>query len=322
MRERLTVLFAGITGALFLPFLITMGIHGVSENVNLNLSESDSGKTVTVAALGESISVDLEVFLVQVLAAQISPDSEEEALKAQAVIARTMLKKAMEATDIADSASLGIDYLTDGQCKSQWGNRRYETYYERLQDAVLDTYGQTLQYENTYIEAMYHSVSMGVTMSASEAYGKDIPYLTQVSCSQDVESVEYMQMNLYTWEEMVAVLNTLNSQGLLEGFSLEETQNMPLEERIRVETATEHGYVQSVLIGSVYVGGDDFAQAADLQSHVYYIETVDEQYRIICLGKGHGIGLSQYAANLLAKEGWTYEEILQHFYPGTSLVSQ
>lgn len=320
MRERLTVLFAGITGALFLPFVITMVITGVLNEAGFRLEASNSGKTITVTTLGEPLNLDLEVFLVQVLAAQISPDSEEEALKAQAVIARTMLRKAMESTAIADSSSLGIDYLTVEECKSQWGQRRYDKYYQQLENAVLATYGQTLQYEADYIDAMYHNASMGNTISAEEAYGKAIPYLTQVSCSQDVESPDYMQISLYTWDDMVNILNSLDTQGLLEGFSLEETEALALEERLQVEAATENGYVQTVTVGGITVSGDAFAQAAGLQSHVYYIEVVEEQYRIICLGKGHGLGLSQYTANLMAGQGKTYEEILEYFYPGTTIT--
>ena len=115
------------------------------------------------------------------------------------------------------------------------------------------------------------------------------------------------------------MLNTLNNQGLLAGFSMEQVAALPLADRLKVESSTSHGYVQSVSVGGILVGGDAFAAAAGLQSHVYYIEVVDEQYRIVCLGKGHGLGLSQYTANIMAKEGTDYAGILEYFYPGTQL---
>ncbi len=320
MWEKLTVLFAGITGTLLLPFIITMWMTGVRENAMISLETSDSGKIVTVAVLGETRKLDMEEFLVQVLAAQISPDREREALKSQAVIARTMVKKAMETSAVADSASLGIDFMTEEECREQWGEKRYEKYKKSLEAAVLETYGQTLQYEGSYIDPMYHCVSMGETISALEAYGKDIPYLKQVSCSRDVESAEYMQISFFTWEQMLEVFNRLNEQGALTGFSLEQTQALPLVERLKVSAASEHGYVQEVSVGGILVNGDVFAQAAELKSHVYYIEVVEEQYRIICLGKGHGIGLSQYTANIMASQGKQYDEILAYFYPGSLLV--
>ncbi len=320
MWEKFTILFAGVAGALLLRFIITMGMSGVRVNAMLSLENSDSGKTVTVTALGAPQQLDMEQFLVQVLAAQISPDREREALKCQAVIARTMVKKAMEAVSVADSISLGIEYMTEEECKEQWGQKRYDKYRKRLEQAVIDTYGQTLQYDGAYIDAMYHCASMGNTISALEAYGKEIPYLQQAACSRDVETPEYMQVEFFTWEQMTAVLNTLDAQGQLAGFSLEQTEALPLTERLSVTAATEHGYVQTVSVGGVAVNGDIFAQAAGLQSHVYYIEVVEEQYRIICLGKGHGIGLSQYSANVMAAQGQSYEQILEYFYPGSVLV--
>lgn len=319
MRERATILFAGIMGALLLPFTITMSMTGVLNDALAPLSAVDSGKVITVSSVGGTASMDLEMFLVQVLAAQISPDSEEEALKAQAVIARTMLQKAMEASSIADSSSLNIEYLTAEECKSQWGKKRYDKYMKRLENAVVSTYGQTLTYENAYIDAMYHSASMGNTISSEEAYGRAVPYLAELSCSQDVESPDYMEVSMYSWEELTGVLDTLNNQGLLAGFSMEQAAALPSAERLKVENATEHGYVQTVSVGGIPVGGDAFAAAANLQSHVYFIEVVDEQYRIVCLGKGHGLGLSQFTANIMAKDGADYASILGYFYPETRL---
>lgn len=319
MRERATILFAGLMGALMLPFVITMSMTGVISDGLVPLSEVDSGKVITVSSMSGTASMDLEMFLVQVLAAQISPDSEEEALKAQAVIARTMLKKAMEANSIADSSSLNVDYLTVEECKNQWGKKRYDKYMNRLENAVIATYGQTLTYENAYIDAMYHSTSIGNTISSEEAYGRAVPYLTEISCSQDVESPDYMEVTMYSWEDMTGILDTLNNQGLLSGFSMEQAAAMTLADRLKVENATAHGYVQTVSVGGILVSGDAFAAAAGLQSHIYYIEVVDEQYRIVCLGKGHGLGLSQYTANSMAKEGADYTTILKYFYPGTEV---
>lgn len=319
MWERATILFAGCMGALLLPFVITMSMTGVLSDELVPLSAVDSGKVITVSSVSGTASMDLEMFLVQVLAAQISPDSEEEALKAQAVIARTMLKKAMDANSIADSSSLNVEYLTVEECKGQWGKKRYDKYMKRLENAVVATYGQTLSYENAYIDALYHSTSMGNTISSEEAYGQSVPYLTELSCSRDVESPDYMEVSMYSWEDLAEVLNTLNAQGLLAGFSMEQAAQLPLAERLRVEGATPHGYVQSVSVGGILVSGDAFAAAAGLQSHVYYIEVVDEQYRIVCLGKGHCLGLSQYTANAMAKEGAGYAELLEYFYPGTQL---
>ncbi len=319
MWERATILFAGCMGALLLPFVITMSMTGVLSGELVPLAAVDSGKVSTVCSVCGTASMDLEMFLVLVLSAQISPDCQEEALKAQAVIARITLKTAMEANSIADSSTLNVEYLTMEECKSQWGKKRYDKYLKRLENAVVATYGQTLSYENAYIDAMYHGTSMGNTISSEEAYGRAVPYLTELSCSQDVESPDYMEVSMYSWEDMTTVLNTLNNQGLLAGFSMEQTAALPLADRLKVESSTSHGYVQSVSVGGILVDGDAFAAAAGLQSHVYYIEAVAEQYRIVCLGKGHGLGLSQYTANIMTKEGTDYAGILEYLYPSNQL---
>lgn len=317
MREKITVIFAGIVLAMLLPVGITMVMTGVVKEGTELSNHYESGKTIMVDAVGEVKTLDLETFLVQVLAAQISPDSEMESLKAQAVIARTTLRKQMADMTTIDSASLGMTYLTEAECKRQWGEKRYYTYLKRLQDAVIATMGQTITYDGELIDALYHAVSMGNTISAMEAYGKEIPYLQSVACSGDVESASYMQVQTFTWDEMKIVLNTLAEDGKLNGFSLEVCEQAALAERIVVTEATEQGYVKSVTIGGIVVAAEDFMVAAGLQSHIFYVEIIGEQIRVICLGKGHGLGLSQYTANKMAVAGSNYEEILTYFYPGT-----
>ncbi len=319
MREKMTVLFAGVMLAILLPVGITMSMTGTINNTNIK--DYESGKTIMVDSVGEVKSVDLETFLVQVLAAQISPTSEMESLKAQAVIARTSLRKQMADQVAVDSESLGIAYLTEAECKRQWGEKRFSTYLKRLQEAVLSTMGQTLSCNEQYIDAMYHAVSMGNTISAAEAFGKDVPYLQSVACSGDVESASYMQVKLFTWEEMKTVLNTLAEDGKLSGFSLEACEQTSLNQRIIVSETTPQGYVKTVTIGGVAVQAEDFMVAADLQSHIFYIEALEDKLRLISLGKGHGIGLSQYTANIMAVKGKSYQEILTYFYP-TATISQ
>ncbi len=319
MRERTTVLFAAFVFSIMAPFVITMLMNGNRESTAMAKEDYESGKMVTVASIDGNTPMDAESFVIQILAAQISPDSPAEALKVQAVIARTMLMKAMEGTSVMDSGSLGLEYMSSDDCMRQWGKRHYEKYMEALTDAVRQTAGQTLQYNGELIDAMYHSVSMGETISAAEAYGQDIPYLVQCSCSKDVEAADYTTISLMTWEQMKEIINTLYTQGTLGEIDISQLEAMPMADRVKIQTATEHGYVQSVMVGNIEVPGDTFAAAAALNSHVYYIETVGDQYRIVTLGKGHGIGLSQYTAKAMALEGKSYQEILSYFYPAAGL---
>ena len=305
MEERWKEWLCIFVTTLFLPGMITLLISGTEKKENTPVSgitiEYDNGE-----------KVDMEEFLLYMVAGQISLDSEKEALKAQAVIGRTNLLRELNGKTEAKASELSVTYLSPEKFNSSFGERSREETLKKIKQAVEETYGQAMVYEGNYIEALYHQVSIGTTVSAKEYFCKDRPYLAAVESSQDVESEEYMTMKTQTAEEVLQILQK-------EGKAQLSTKDNILSS-LKVLEKTENGYVKTVAVGTETLSGDEWKNLFGLNSTNFYLEEYEDHLRTIVLGKGHGVGMSQYGANALAKEGWDYKAILEKYYPGISFA--
>ncbi len=302
MRDKLIVWCAAIMVAIMIPYIITVMSTGVIGTREDRFKDISSGKNVRLEVDGEYVVLDVEEYLIGVLAGQISPYNEEAAIRAQAIIARTNILKEMEEVTVIESADLNEEYLLEEERRELWGEKRYNKCNEIIENAIIDTSGITMVYEGEYIEAVYHNVSCGVTADSMELYGKDVPYLKRVESSCDIESKDYMEIYTFTIEQIATLLSIGTEE-----FSMEITNS------------NSDGYVAEVKIGEILYSGDDIMRALNLCSNNFYIEIAEGGYKIICLGSGYGIGLSQYGANYMATQGKTYEEILKYYYSGISL---
>lgn len=300
MIEWLFILFT----TLLLPCFLTLLITGTKEQENARKSgimlEYEAGK-----------KMDLEEFLPYMIAGEINLDYEEAALQAQAVIARTNLMRELAGKKEAKCSDLSLAYLTPEQFQQGLGEKAEEKMWYKLKKAVESTYGQTLCYQGEYIEALYHGISLGETVSAEEIFGKPRPYLIAVPSSQDVEATDYMSVQDWEKAEVLALLQKKKKAG-----------NLTIEtlfSGLQITEKTEHGYVKQVKVGEETMTGEEWKELFSLDSSNFYLEEQEGKLRMITLGKGHGIGLSQYGANCMAKEKAGYREILQKYYPGTEI---
>lgn len=292
-----------ILAALLIPYGITMvmtGVIGTSE-----IPENyQAGIVISYIEYGKVKTIDLEDYVIGILASQISADFESEALKGQAIIIRTNVLNEMEKEKTKNGEELPFLYLSKEEMKEKWGEKNWEKYYKRLKKAVANTAGIYMTYDGEYIEAYYHPVSIGMTVSAEELLGKTIPYLQSVNSSKDVESKDYM--NITEWEY-------IKIQQKLAGHKI-KVDIQTLKESLRIEEKTKLGYVTKMIVGNQEITGSAWAEYFELPSTNFYLEDYNGKLRIICLGKGRGLGLSQYGANEMAKNGSTYEEILNYYY--------
>ncbi len=305
MKEKGKELFYLILATIFLPYVMTVLISGTSGQREMKKSgiliEYDDGK-----------KVDLEEFLPYMIAAQISLDSEMETLKAQAVIARTNLMRELGGKTETKSSELTIPFLASEQFDSSFGEAKRKEMMKKLQKAVSDTCFKTIKQGENYIEALYHAVSIGTTVSSQEIYGKERVYLQEVESSQDVESEEYMTTVKAVPSEVL---------GRLQKAGKAKTQTIDtIFTSIRVMEKTANGYVKKIAVGEDTMSGEEWKNLFALNSTNFYLEEREGTLLMIVLGKGHGVGMSQYGADALAKEGWTYEEIIKKYYPGTEIV--
>ena len=253
--------------------------------------------------------IPLDEYLAGCVMAQIPCTFEEEALKAQAVIARTYLlcqENHPESINTDDSQK----YFTPDEAMEFYGES-YEAAYEKAMNAVKETEGIYLSYENTPIVTAFHPVSSGFTESAADIFGVEIPYLVSVASPYDKEIDGFEQTVNISQQEVFSRLCAYYEADAVGEFSLE------------INKKTKNGTVISVEFAQndikKEVTATDFATLLGLNSCNFTISENIESFLITCHGCGHLVGLSQWGANSMALEGNSFEEILTHYFYGVSL---
>ncbi len=288
---------------LFLPYLILKLFLKEAEN-NLFF---EYGKNTYVKVKREKKNVieevPLEEYVVGVLSGEMPLSFEEEALKAQAVAARTYVLKKMEAKkeyDVVDTVSNQV-YIDEEERKEKWKDK-YEERNNKIKKVVHATKGQYVSYQDQVIEAFFFSTSVGVTENSGEVFSKQLPYLVSVESK---------------WDEKVSpVYQVEYNFGLNEfyqklGLSYQEQLN------IKILNTTSSGRVKKLSVNGTELDASNVFSKLNLKSTFFTIEQIGQTVHIVTKGYGHGVGMSQYGANGMAKEGYQYDQILKHYYQGT-----
>lgn len=273
--------------------------------------DKDSGKVMKVAARD---------YIIGAVMAEMPSSFEEEALKAQAVAAHTYAvrqreKEKQKPTPSLCGAYFSNDsryyqaYFTTEQAKDFYGEY-FDESYEKVSAAVDKVKDEIILYENEPIVAAFHSLSGGVTESAEDIWGNGMPYLVPVDSSSDEEISSYKESYTFTPAEIKARLCTYCNAR----FDGKEAEWFTVTER------TNSGAVLEIKTGDKALSGMEFRTALSLRSPNFTINFNGENFVIITKGYGHGVGMSQYGANSMAKDGATYREILSHYYPGTEIA--
>lgn len=243
-----------------------------------------------------------EMQFVGIVAKEISAGAPEELLKAQAVIARTNLLAAREAKTEEPEG------FSQAEMQKLWGEN-FAQIYQRIENAIQATEGETLQYENHFIYAAYHALSAGTTRNMRELYpDAKMPYLCSVDCYEDSSAKDYLQVFYWEQEEFLQKCRAAYPEAEIEEVS-----------QISVALKDQAGYALEIQIGNETDTGEEFRKKMGLPSSNYAIAVRDENVRIVTKGQGHGFGLSQYTAEKMAERGSGYEEILSYFFPGAKL---
>ena len=314
-------IWIGILAALLLPYVVTLawswGVNGTDKSgfgeggaLWMRQEEGeDSGKRIYINN-GQKGYVDVETYLVGIVARQIPAEYEPEAIKAQAIIARTYIYGKMEGKTEAAEADLGLNYLGETQMESMWGREKFVEYYDKISEAVKETRGlvMALGQEDGQMERMeplFHRASAGTTREGDEAH----PYLKSVDSHWDVEAEGYLTVTEWEPSEVVRLLSEAD---------LTEEQVMATFQLVGREKG---GYVKEIQIGAHIYSGEEIRQALSLPSSSFTMEEREGKIRIICKGIGHGYGLSQYGADAMAREGKGAEEILKYYYQNIVIIS-
>lgn len=251
---------------------------------------------------------DMEVYLPMMLCREIPWDYEEEMLKAQAVLIRSSLYLRLENKEL-DQTELK-ENLENYKNNSQ--KEQYQMAYKRMEKAVNATKGQVISYQGEICSGVFHRVSAGQTREGSEVLqDTKMSFLKSVDSSQDIQSEDYLHGHYFTEEAL--------KDRLLEIYPDIELSDQPLTEQIVVEKRDSQEYVLEIRVGSVTVPGEEFRNNLELSSSNFTVQNLDGKIRFLCKGLGHGLGLSQYGGNELAKEGKTYEQIIFTYFPDVIL---
>ena len=269
---------------------------------------------------GKVIEVNLEEYIAGVVAAEMPAEFELEALKSQAVAARTYAVKNMLMFGGSGLASQpGADVSTDyresqawlsmEKLKERWG-KNYDAYWGKIMRAVEETRGQVVTYNGELINAVFHSTSGERTASAKEVWGFDYPYLISVPCVWDQKAPRYQEKKEFALADIEQLLGT-------------ETQVVAAVQNgsgaIQVMDKTDSGRVGQIRIGSKILPGLAVREKLDLRSTNFTAEIRDGKMVFNTIGYGHGVGLCQYGANGMAKTGQDYRKIITTYYTGVAL---
>ena len=203
------------------------------------------------------------------------------------------------------------------ELEQEWGEKT-ETCKENLKRAVQETDQMILQYQDQYVMLPYHKLSAGKTRSGQEVFGgESYPYLPARDCPKDLEAKEQLQECVLPYHKVKEKCRKF----LTAVENPEETREdkKATFDDFEIQGTDAAGYVTTVRIGQATCTGEEFREALELPSSHFSFQEQKGKLQITSGGIGHGVGMSQYTANQMAKEGKGYEEILQYFYEGAQL---
>lgn len=289
---------------ILIPFIIVT-IFIKDETIKFNFI---SNSVVRVKRENGNIDrVFFEEYVKGVLAGEMPTSFDLEALKAQAVAARSYVLKKMEQNkekdyDVVDTVMNQV-YLDDATLKEKWKDK-YEEKNNKIKQAIVETKGEYMTYNNEVIEAFFFSTSTGKTENSGEVFQTQLPYLKSVDSAWDEEvSPVFSQDNNLSLEEFYQKLN------------IEYNPNLKIE----ITKTTSTGRIKELKINDHEFKANDIYQKLNLRSTFFNIKQKDNQVEITTKGYGHGVGMSQYGALAMAKKGYKYQDILKYYYQGVEI---
>lgn len=282
------------------------------ENIAEESQASTQGSdTVSVFLVSENETQDLKIseYLVGAVASEMPASYETEALKAQAVACYSYMLWVRENSDnaeydITNDPSTHQGYLTDEEMKEKWGDK-YESYKGKIDDAVSAVYGEYMTYEGQVILALFHAISPGKTQDSEQVWESPLPYIKSKTAPGDSLSPDF--------DSEV----TVSCEKIRELFDIDE--DIKDSELIDIFSLSDSNFVNAVTVGNGSSSAGELAAKLSLRSPYFTAEYNQGNYIFFAKGYGHGLGMSQYSADYMARQGSKYDEILCHFYDGIKI---
>lgn len=269
---------------------------------NIKLLHTDTGAVE---------DIDLDIYLYGVVASEMPANFELEALRAQAVVARTytiyQIKNGSkhENADICDSSYCCQAWISKENRMARWEQENAEEYWNKITKAVNDTKGKIIFYNNEPINALFHSNSGGSTELSINVWGGDYPYFQTVETSGEDAYTSYSSEVEISKDDLI--------KKMLEKYS-DFKINFSKADCIKIEEYTDSGRIQKIMIGNKAISGVEARTIFGLKSAKFNVEISENSVKFSVLGYGHGVGFSQCGSDALAKSGKSYEEIIKYYY--------
>lgn len=266
---------------------------------------------------GEVEQVKLDEYLCNVVSAEMPATFEQEALKAQAIVARTytiykILNKKHDNADICDDSTCCQAWISKDDRLAKWEENQRESNWQKICSAVNETSGKIITYENKPIDAFFHSNSGGITEVPVNVWGgTGYPYLQSVETSGENTYTQYASEVTISQEELINKLKEKYSD-----ISIDFTNS----EDIKILEYTESTRVKTVKFGNHEISGVEARTLFGLKSTNFEISRDGNNIKFSVKGYGHGVGMSQTGADSMAKNGSRAEEIIKHFYTGVEIT--
>lgn len=269
------------------------------------------------ASTGEVEEVSLDTYLCNVVSAEMPADFELEALKAQAVVARTytiykIQNRKHDNADICDDSSCCQAWVSKEERLAKWDKDKKESNWAKIEQSVNETKGKIITYNGAPINAFFHSNSGGVTELPVNVWGggTEYPYLQVVETAGEEGYTQYSSEAIFTQDGLIEKLKTKYE---------DITIDFNNDDDLKILDYTDSGRVKTVKFGNHDLSGTETRSLLGLRSTNFEIVKEGENVKFRVKGYGHGVGMSQTGADTLAKEGKNYEDIIKHFYVGVEI---
>ena len=335
MKKILLYLVGFIIIFFIIPVLLTISpkkenVEETISNIDENLERTDNKqeqydyqKYKTIKLLhtenGQVEEVNIDEYLYGVVSSEMPANYELEALKAQAVVARTYTIYQMihnsgkhENSDICDDFNCCQAWISKDERMAKWSAEEAESNWNKILEAVNSTSGKIITYSGEPINAFFHANSGGVTESSLNIWGGiDYPYLKSVETAGEEGYTQYSSEVVYSKEEL---LNKIREK-------YPECEIDFLQENcIEIIEYTTSGRIKTIKFGNTEIAGTEARTIFGLKSTNFTFAIEGDNIKFAVTGYGHGVGMSQTGADALAKSGANYEEIIKHFYTDVEII--
>lgn len=313
MKRNFTLCAVLAAAMLLIPLT---GIREKAEEPVINVStQDDYDGFISVMKTDDGVIEEIpeREYLIGALAAEADMSHHDEALKAQCVACYTYAlytkgSKENGEADISDNTKEHQGYLSKSERQKKWGDN-FSKYEEKATDIVESVLGEAIYYEDKPIMAVYHALNSGTTQSAQTVWKKSYPYLVKVESPGDKLAVDYTEKVGFTYEDFKEKITKID------GVTLGEDE----EKWIGQIEKNPSGYVLGIYIGGNEVAAADVRTALELRSCCFDVDTSEDEITFETYGYGHLVGMSQYGADYMARQGSDYREILTYYYPNTKI---